>query len=238
MKKYIVLLGIIIFLQGANFAQLSTKELPVSFSLDESVAYSEENAKIMPPLDMDIIAKEDIEDEMGGLPPRFGYPHKVNYNLNNSGQWSVLSNGDKIWRLEISCPNALSINLLYDKFWVPEESKFFIYSQDKKHTMGAFTSKNNKGSQNEIKGFATGLIYGDKIILEYYQPKDVKEQGVISIAHVVQGYRYINVIENTKDFGDAGDCQVNVNCSEGQNWKNEKNAVALILVGGIRWCTG
>lgn len=36
----------------------------------------------------------------------------------------------------------------------------------------------------------------------------------------------------------SGDCQVNVNCSEGSSWQKEKNAVALILVDGVRWCTG
>lgn len=89
-----------------------------------------------------------------------------------------------------------------------------------------------------IQGFATGLVYGDKIVLEYYEPKNVRNQGIISIAYVVQGYRYINIYDGKEDFGSSGSCQVNVNCSEGQSWQKEKNAVALILVNGIRYCTG
>lgn len=150
-----------------------------------------------------------------------------------------MDNGDKIWLLSIYCPNALSINLLYEKFWMPEKAKFFIYSENKKHILGAFTLVNNKGTKDNIQGFATGLVYSDKITLEYYQPSDVKEKGTISIAYVVHGYRYINLPDHvTKSFGGSGDCQVNVNCSEGQNWQNEKNSVALILVNGNRYCTG
>lgn len=36
----------------------------------------------------------------------------------------------------------------------------------------------------------------------------------------------------------SGNCQVNVNCNEGANWQQEKNAVAMILVNGNRYCTG
>lgn len=154
---------------------------------------------------------------------------ELNYRtpLNNSGIWQNLPNGDKIWRLNIACPGALSINLLYSKFWLPERGKFFIYSNDKKHVIGAFTSINNKGSKENILGFATGLVYSDKITLEYYQPKDIEEQAVISIEYVVHGYRYINLPEN-KSLGSSGDCQVNVNCLEGNGWNNEKKAIALI----------
>ena len=112
------------------------------------------------------------------------------------------------------------------------------------------TSINNKGDRKNIQGFATGLVYGDKITLEYYLPKDIQEQGIISIARVVHGYRYIkmfnNSISNDKNgnsfqgFDDAPSCMINVNCSpEGDNWQKEKNAVALAIVdNGTRMCTG
>ena len=106
-----------------------------------------------------------------------------------------------------------------------------------------------KGINNDMQGFATGLVYGDRIVLEYYQPNNVKEVGVISISGIVHGYRYIlpeygygNVPGNSPSailgFNQSGNCQVNVNCSEGNDWQNEKRAVALILVNGNRNCTG
>ena len=170
------------------------------------------------------------------MPPRFGYQHRVNYDLNNSGTWYKLSNGDRLWQLNVVCPNALSINFCYDKFWIPEGGKLFVYSKDKKQAIGAFTYKNNKGGRENLRGFATGLLYGSEVILEYYQPKNVSADAIISIEYIVHGYRYISFGE--KFFGDAGSCMVNVNCEEGQNWQREKKAVARIVIEGAYFCSG
>lgn len=219
-------------------AQISTNEEPISFQEKTIFRSPSQDIRTMPALNMNIIEQEDMRDEANGIPPRFGYPHKVSFNMQNSGNWQELSNGDKFWQLTVRCPQALSINLLYDKFWLPEGGKFFIYTTDRKHSIGAFTSVNNKGDRSNVQGFATGLLYGDEITLEYYQPRQVNEQAIISVAYVVQGYRYIQLPSGTRNLGSSGSCQVNINCPEGQGWQQEKNAVAMILVNGIRVCTG
>jgi hypothetical protein len=215
------------------YGQISTREEPISFYTDVPVLeLNEKTHKVMPPLDMSLIEQEDAEDEVNGMPPRFGYKHEVNYNLENSGEWINLPDGGRIWRLSILCPEALSINLLYDKFWLPGGAKFFIYSNDHRYSIGAFSSANNKGDSENIQGFATGLVYGNRITLEYYLPSEIENMGIISIIYVVHGYRA------GVGFGESGRCNTNVNCPEGQNWQNEKNAVARILVNGNRWCSG
>jgi V8-like Glu-specific endopeptidase len=219
------------------YSQISTDEEPISFRTNIPTLRGDKNTlKTLPSLDMERINEEDRADEANGIPPRFGYRHEVNYNLENSGEWVDLPDGDKIWRLVIYASDALSINLLYDKFWLPDGAKFFIYSNDRKHYIGAFTSVNNKGSRDDKQGFATGLVYGNQITLEYFLPKEIKETGIISIAYVVQGYKYILLPD--KNYGQSGNCNININCTQGQNWQNEKNAVALILVNGNRYCTG
>ncbi len=236
--KYIAFLYSLFLFTEAS-AQISTNEKPVSFGLDLEYAKGDTHTIqtiTMPALDMAKIEAEDMEDEEYNMPPRFGYRHKVNYDLTNSGTWKQLSNGDKLWRLNIVCPGALSVNFCYDKFWIPEGGKLFIYSKDRKHVIGAFTDRNNKGDKENVRGFATGLVYGDDVILEYYQPKQVPSEAIISIDYVVHGYRFINI--NNKSLVSSGNCQVNINCEEGQNWQYEKRAVSLIMVGGNRWCTG
>ena len=137
---------IILFVSLWSFAnmkaQLSTNEKPVSFGRESEmrVKHRSENPIItMPQLDMVKIAEEDKDNKERKVPPRFGYKHKVNYNLNNSGVWHELPNGDKLWQLNIVCPEAMSVNFCYDKFWLPEGGKFFVYSKDKKQYYGAFT---------------------------------------------------------------------------------------------------
>ena len=237
--KNILLISWALLIYVSAYAQLSTNEKPISFEKKSEMQVEgkgKNSIVVMPQLDMAKIEKEDKEDEGYDMPPRFGYSHKVDYNLTNSGTWYKLSNGDKLWQLNIVCPNALSVNICYDKFWLPEGGKLFVYSKDRKYHIGAFTSKNNKGDMENIRGFATGLVYSDNVILEYYQPKEVTIDAIISIEYVVHGYRYINFGE--RSFGDAGDCMVNINCEEGFNWQNEKKAVARIIVQGAYYCTG
>ena len=150
-------------------AQLSTNEKPISFGKESEMHMIQRSTHpivTMPQLDMTKLEEESKEESDNDIPLLFGYKHKVNYNLNNSGTWYEFPNGDKLWQLEIICPNALSVNLCYDKFWIPKGGKFFVYSKDKKQSIGAFTSRNNKGDSLKVRGFATELIYGNDVTLD------------------------------------------------------------------------
>ena len=219
---------IILFVSLCSFAnmkaQLSTNEKPVSFGRESEmrVKHRSENPIItMPQLDMVKITEEDKDTKERKAPPRFGYKHKVNYNLNNSGVWHELPNGDKLWQLNIVFPEAMSVNFCYDKFWLPEGGKFFVYSKDKKQYYGAFTSRNNKGAKEHLRGFATGLIYGSDVVLEYYQPKEVTTDAIISIDYIVHGYK--STRNEEYGFNHSGSCMVNVNCYSSRfKWWNHR----------------
>ena len=118
MRQTILLVSLFICVFFSVNAQISTDEEPVSFregNIPSRFSVSQD-IRIMPALDMNRIEQEDAKDEANGLPPRFGYPHEVSLDLENSGHWQELSNGDRLWQLTIRCPQALSINLLYDRF--------------------------------------------------------------------------------------------------------------------------
>src|SRR5690606_5621165 len=126
-----------------------------------------------------------------------------------------------------------------------EQGKLFIYNGQTKQMIGAFSRQNNKGTFQNPRGFGTGLVYGDEVILELNVPQESGLNDIIQISGIVHGYRLINVPSqygnrNAKiaSFGSSGACQVNVNCAEGTNWQDEKKGVAMILVDGNRLCTG
>ena len=184
MSRKKIFITLFILLPFVAKSQISTDEKPISFRYDENM-FKTRTVKTMPSIDIEALKREDEEKDCD-CPPRFGFPHKVYLNLENSGEWFDLPDG-KLWKLEISAPGTLSMNLLYDKFYLPEGAKFFVYSADRKQSIGAFTSRNNKFTKDgKIRGFATSFIASDKIILEYYLPKDAKEQGIISICDVVK----------------------------------------------------
>ncbi|RMG87669.1 MAG: hypothetical protein D6714_01910 [Bacteroidetes bacterium] len=188
----------------------------------------------MPNIDVARLMAEDEEDLKFNNPLRFAFGHKVKLNLNNAGIWESLPNGDRVWRLQIKCPDALNINFLYSDFYLPEGGQLFIYNKDKSQVLGAFTSRNNKDSRR----FATALINDEIATLEYYEPRQVKGQSSIEIAQIGHGYRDMDG-RASHEGAEAGACQVNVNCSpEGDNWQDEKKGVAKIIMDGLYLCSG
>ncbi len=232
MKRIFTFLTIYLMTLPLLFAQLSEKGTPTSFSLT-SADDVKIPTKLMTHVPMNSLHLEDEREEREGLPPRFGYPFQVNFNLNNTGAWLDLPNGERLWRLKLESPGALSINLLFNKFRIPEGGKFFVYSADRKQVLGAFTRKNVKSDGR----FGTGLVFGDKVILEYLEPKNRASKSELEVGTVVHGYRYINY-EVGKNYGDAAACEVDVNCASAAGREDQVKSVALMLIGGIRWCTG
>ena len=170
----------------AAWGQISVPGTPPSFA---TKTLSADIASVfLPPVDVEEQNRIDFAEESQGLPPRFGVPFDVSYDLSNSGQWETYPGGGRLWRLRVASPGAKSINLCYSNYRLPEGAQLYIYSSDRKHVIGAFTSANNKPSG----GFATGLVFGDDVVVEYYEPAGVDFAGSIEISRITHGYRYID----------------------------------------------
>ena len=223
-------------------AQRATDELPYGLRTGLNAQVLDKVVLAAP--DRGLIEKEDLENDQQPNPLRYAYPVHVNYTPKNSGSWQELENGSKIWQLKITIPGALATVTYYDRFWLPEGGEFFVYSEETRQSIGAIISDFIEGSLENPIEFATALIYGENVVYEYYQPASVTKLPVISISRIDYGYRYVdNPYENTpksRDFGDAGDCNININCPQGQSWQSEKDAVArvsVVLPNGSGWCS-
>ncbi len=214
-------------------AQISHGGTPYSF-IYKKTTFSEPEYKTVYATNITQLKAEDaVRDKTKSYPWRFGENISVNYNMNNSGTWDILPNGKKIWRLGIYSPGALSINLAFDDFYIPEGGRLFIYNAEKTEIIGAFTHENNK----EHRKFATTLIRGESIILEYNEDANVNSQVSISISRVTHGYR--NAFDYAeKALGSSGSCNNNVACPVSAGWENEIRSVAMIVSGGSGFCSG
>jgi len=139
---------------------------------------------------------------------------------------SLQNNGDRLWRLKIEIKNTESITFLYDDFWLPKGSKFFIYSADESQVLGAFTSDNNKKTGT----FSTATIYDDAVYLEYREPMQVSGQGRISIHKVLQKPQSYARSSGEFGFNAASACHLNINCEQGQSLRQQKRGVARIVM--------
>lgn len=221
------LLFLILGLAQLSWAQLSISGTPVSTQQALPPAAVVE----MPAIDIRALMAEDLADQAYNLPLRFAFGHTTDLNLDNAGTWTELRGGDRVWRLNIFCPEALNINLLYSDFFLPPGAELYLYNKDQSQLLGAFTENNNKDNRR----FATALIQGTQLTLEYLEPAAVRGQGSIRIAQVSHGYRNL---DGSTDEKASGDCQVNVNCEEGDDWQDEKKGVARIIMDGLYLCSG
>ncbi len=213
-------------------AQVSLKVEPLSFR--QHIKLQTPSVQLAQINLQPYLAEDDLDKDDKDIPFRFGIGRDVHYDLNNSGRWQNLNDGGRLWTLKIVSEGALSINLLYDKFKLPPGARFYVYNENRSVVQGAFTSKNNKKSGR----FATAPTKGDACILEYYEPPEAIGDGLISISKVVHGYKDV-FFDKSGGFGHSGSCNININCPEGDDWQNEKRAVAMVITGaGTRLCSG
>lgn len=192
-------------------------------------------------LDYEKLRQQDEANTSTTRDLRFAIPTDVNLNTQSHGQWKDLGEDGRIWRLTIESPNALATILKYDKFYLPAGATLHLYNEDRSHLVGAFTSKNNTGSADDPEPFLTELIRGSSVTLEYFEPYTVGKSGIISISTVMQAYRDVNYIKKYKGFDDSGNCQVNINCPDGNSYQSAKLSVSRMLLtrnDGSFWCTG
>ena len=234
---------LLVFMLGIclpTFAQVSTPSTPPSSLTPLSKNISTYQ---LPSVNTTKLLQEDIDEQKmdKSIPLRFGQDFDVHLSLANTGTWTTLANGDRVWRLKVKSHGAKSLNFIFRKFYMPKGAELFIYNEDKSYTIGAFTSINNKSHG----GFSTAPVKGSTVILEYYEPVAVAGKGIIAISSIVHAYRDMFQYAHsasaalTKNYGDSGSCNVDVACSSSAGWEDEITSVALIITSGnTRWCTG
>ncbi|MCL2246356.1 MAG: T9SS type A sorting domain-containing protein [Lentimicrobiaceae bacterium] len=220
-------------------AQVNIGGDPISFGYEKTGILTPLNDfEQMPPINMSVIEAEDAQWEveraagMMKIGRRFGITFEVDYDLHNSGIWTSLPDGGKVWRLGIECSGALSINLIFDQYRLPKGATLYIYGNKKSDKLGGFTDYNNQADNF----FATDIVLDDKIIVEYYQPNHVEFDGVLRIANIIHGYRGLSL--SAKVFGASGSCQRNTICPEGEGWEEQVRSVFALYSGNQELCSG
>ena len=263
--SYLLLCSITVFVLNTTlmYAQPSKGGTP------PSILYNVQNnlqlLDYSPNINLKSLMLQDSINEKQGYPLRGGLSVAVNgVGLDNGGTWTKLPDGRMMWQAMFHCNNAKAIGVVFDNFYIPEQAELYLYDINKSMIIGAFTSENNHPSMQ----FSTHILPGTTIVVEYVEPfnlvyQQVKPEqqtdpkiSVFSLNNNLQEYTpkgsfkiteliYIyrdQIFSNTKDLGDAGSCEVNINCSpEGDGWQQQKRGVARILFKeGASWyyCSG
>ena len=205
-------------------------EEPRSFSLPDK-ALDDVDRVVMQPVDPVKLLAEDLERAKSAEHPgplRFAVAEEVNLDLRSSGTWRALSDG-RLWRLRIHSPGAVSNNLGFTRFDLPDGAKLWIYDPAGKNVDGAYTSR----QRNHEGGLWTPVIPGDEIVVELFVPSE-GSNPTLRIGQVNKGYRGLG----KEGVDKSGGCNNDVVCPEGDPWRDQIRSVARYSISGTGLCSG
>lgn len=172
-----------------------------------------------------------LDAQLKNGPLRFGEAFEVDLDIKD-GAWSTLPgpDQDRIWRLALRSETAFSLNLLFSDFELPVGGELYVIAEEEGSVTGPYSYRNNKQSRK----FATTPVRGNKILLEYYAPKDAF-LPTITISKIVHGFKPTPFTHPES----SGSCNINVICQEGDEWRDQIRSVVMMLSGaGTGYCSG
>jgi lysyl endopeptidase len=211
-------------ISSVSFAQIQHGGAPIDVTQTKRLSKSEKI--IMPALEM--IQKSAVTDDVDYMQKslKFAHTFQVCIEPGNSGSWFE-TDTYRIWQVDIESEGAYSLNLVFSKYYLPAGARLFVFDEGKKLVLGAFTSANNK----PFKMLGVYPIPGEKIIVQYEEPKNASFPGELEIGEVNHDFKDVFGILNRWTRRASGTCNVNVNCETESKLEYEKRSVMRIFAG-------
>lgn len=240
MKKTFAIITIFSFFY--SYSQISDGGMPITFELrkHQTPIDNEYQMEELQAPSQSTINIQDKSSEEKGKPYRVAVNISKELNILNSGTWTTLPNGDKIWRLGIKVNEAKALSIyLNQKLRIPRGGKLHLYNENHTQYVGAFTSNTD--------GFtAFEMIQGDMLTMEYFMPKENQTLPNISIAEIAYYYRGVGermlLFEGARPVDNRADaCEVDVACSEITGWEAQRDGVVkytFVIGSGTFLCSG
>lgn len=151
----------------------------------------------------------------------------------NRMEWVNSPKSDRlISQLEINNTDLAPLVFYFESVKLDVDALLYVYAKDFSKIHGPFTQKDI----DENKAFVAGPISGSTIVVQLEKNSkgiadfNLNEIGVLN-----------KEAANIAGFGTSGDCEVNVNCVEGNTLQNQKNGIARVLVkqgSSLFYCSG
>lgn len=200
-------LFLFVFIGMDGLSQISDQSIPESFR------FATKSAKIINEIVLDSVHVIDRieQDKLLGIPNRYGVVQSMNVDIREKGTKSETSDF-VILQYEINCPDAVSLGVFFRRFILPPGASVYLYKPDRTQIRGGFTAFNNK-DDNQL---AIGEFQGNRLLIEYDEPKNAEFPGELIIGSVSTAYA---------EFSSEATGRVQINCPEGAGWQDEKHAV-------------
>lgn len=230
MKKLLI---IALLIYSVNlFSQISEGGLPPSFQNNKLKGKSVIGTYLLSELDTAQLLAYDQENP---TPMRYGVIQDVSLDLKLSGTKTYLEDyKGNIWRYRIEAKEAKSLQLIFEKYRVPDGAQLFVYDKNYSIIRGAFTNINITDDLT----FTLADFPGEYVVIEYFEPENAEFEGEVVIGGI--GQAYIDIYETKSGNADSYNL-IEVNCIEGKEWQDQKHSVCKITFNDGTYsylCTG
>ncbi len=187
----------------------------------------------LPLQDHNQLLGEDLQQLALDTPVRFATAISVTVTPLTHGTWDEPEPGLRRWRLRVLSPPALSLNFGFSRYNMPPGGQLRLYTPDGSQPVRPFTAKDNEAHGQ----LWTPLLTGEAVIIEVTLPAADTSALELQLSWVNHGYREFSRATPDK----SGSCNVDVVCSDADNWRDELRAVAVYSLsgpGGSLVCSG
>lgn len=151
------------------------------------------------------------------------------------GLWDRAPDDRERWRLRVSSPGAVALGLEFSRFVLPASAGLWVYDAAATQLQGPYTAA-DVGPEGRLW---TALVPGSEAVIELRVAAADKDAVELRLARVSHAYRPI-----TRGDADpavtakSGSCNIDVACSDGNDWRPEIRSVARLTIGNELLCTG
>ena len=205
----------IIFVTGLSFCQIQYGGIPKYFDsrIDDLISISSDGSQTI---------------DRNFDPMVFVYGDEYNMDVDVLESSLIIPGDDDVtYLLGIESRGAYGIGLNFDRFFLTERAELFIYDLEKTFFIGSFTNLNNKDNQV----FSTSIVKSDHIIIELTVPYDEIKDISLHIDSIIHDSTDILNYYDDSSLDSREDCNINVICSEGDDWRDQINGAVRVSMG-------
>ena len=205
----------IIFLISLSFCQIQYEGIPKYFNsrIDNLVSLSTEQSSI-------------IDTDFDPMVFKYGDEYNLDVSILESS--SVIFDDQEVtYLLGIQSRGAFGIGINFSQFLLSENAKLYIYDFEQTYYIGSFTSLNNKDSEV----LSTSIVKSDHVIIELTVPRNEIKNIKLHINSIIHDSTDILSYYNNSSSNSREDCNINVICSEGDDWRDQINGAVRVSMG-------
>ena len=150
-----------------------------------------------------------------------------------------------VWTLQVDAPGALATCLYFDNFHLPVGSQLRFETPAEKYDQTWVEGPINSSENNDHHRWSNDEVPGESLVMIYECPMGIVGEAALGINGLGFFARHQNFPSpwgaSEVRGGGSGECQVDVNCPEGDSWECEKDAGVKLRITsamGIGVCSG